>query len=113
MGDKKLTAVVIGEMPGLQSVSGGVPARDAQKLTTHTHTHTHTYSHREKDPQHILYDIFLSLLPWKLSGLPLKNPHMQLGVRACLCVYIAARKYFCGGVDMCICISQIAVCGDD
>lgn len=67
----------------------GVFLCGCQRGIQQEHTHTCTETYRQ-------HDIVLPLLPWKLTGLSLKNSPMQV----CVCVCVRAGEYFCGGVMM-------------
>lgn len=74
-----VTAVVIGEMPGLQSVSGWLPARDTHKLTIHILMCSHT----EHAPQHIQY---LPVSVTMETDRPLIDKTSDTHVYVCVCM---------------------------
>lgn len=87
----KVTAVVVRELPGHQSVSGWLPARDT--MTKHTHR--------------------IQYLPISVA-METDRPPIEKSSDADVCAYmrITACEYLCGGMILCVCISWIAVYGD-
>lgn len=97
----KVAAVFIGGMPGLQSVSGWLPARDTHKPTTHTHTHTRR--ERKGAPTHTVRYLLVSV------AMETDRPPIERILRCrCECAPTASGC-LCGGGNMCFCISEFAV----
>lgn len=101
----KVFAAVIRDMAALQSVSGWLPNRDKHKLTIHTPIYSHT--------EHALQPIqYLPLSVSMETDMPPIDKSSDVRVSVCiLCALLLASAR--GGVKMCICISEPAVCGDE